>query len=282
MIRLGGPVYAESNDPEELIRRHRELGFSAAFCPAVDDPTRREEMVAAFREADIVLAEVGAYCINILDTDETIRQQNIATITKRLRYADSVGAGCCVMHGGSVQTGGWGQGSVENFSRESFERTVATVQGILDDAQPQTTKLVLETESYLFPDSPEVYLELLQAIDRPGFGVHLDPINITNTPRRFFFNGDFMRECVRTLGPHVVSAHAKDAVIGKAATVHISEAPAGQGQLDYDAYLTELDALEQDVTLMIEHISGLDQCWECRNFLYAKAEELGIAFHPPA
>jgi len=282
MIRLGGPVYAGANDPAELIRRHRELGFSAAFCPGVEDAGRRRELIAAFAEADIVLAEVGAYCINILDTDPVIQRRNIATITERLRYAEAMGAGCCVMHGGSIQTGGWGQGSAENFSQATFERTVGIVQGILDDVRPQRTKLVLETESYLLPDSPQVYLELLEAIDRPGFGVHLDPINITNTPRRFFMNGDFMRECVQTLASHIVSAHAKDAVIRKAATVHIDEVPAGKGQLDYDAYLTALDGLDHDVTLMIEHISGADECRECRDFLFARAAANGVQFRPPA
>lgn len=32
-VRLGGPIFLKSEDPEELAREHRRLGYSAAYCP---------------------------------------------------------------------------------------------------------------------------------------------------------------------------------------------------------------------------------------------------------
>src|SRR6188474_2413621 len=33
-VRLGGPIFLKSDDPAELAREHRRLGYSAAYCPA--------------------------------------------------------------------------------------------------------------------------------------------------------------------------------------------------------------------------------------------------------
>lgn len=299
MIRIGGPIFTDSEDPVELARIHTEMGFSAAYLPRIKDPARFKDALAAFAQSDIVIAEVGAYSINILDTDEKLRAKNVDTIKQRLRLAEEIGALCCVIHGGTVQTGGWGAGSAANFSKESFDKTVTTVQAILDDVQPRAAKLVMETESYVLPDGPDEYAALLKAIDRPGFGVHFDPVNITNSPRRFFLSGDFLRRCFELLGPHIVCAHAKDAVIGKAATVHIDECAAGEGQLDYPAYMRELAKLhqppkmlsgglsrtlvvdlkkfyaKQSPPLMLEHLASIEQCRKSRDFLFRIAKDIG-------
>jgi hypothetical protein len=34
-VRLGGPIFIKSDDPATLAREHRRLGYSAAYCPAV-------------------------------------------------------------------------------------------------------------------------------------------------------------------------------------------------------------------------------------------------------
>ncbi len=193
---------------------------------------KEKEYKQAFAEADIVLAEYGAYGINILDTEKTVRQKNIDEICRRLEYADEMGARCCVIHGGSVETGDWGNANPLNMSEKSFAETVKIVQGILDRVKPETTKLVMETESYLLPDSPEVYARLIEAIDRPGFAVHLDPVNIISSPWRYYNNARFIKNCFALLGPWIVSCHAKDLNMPpKHATVQIDETFIGDGVL---------------------------------------------------
>src|ERR1035438_8006916 len=41
-LRLGGPIFQKSDDPRELAREHRRLGYSAAYCPdsKVEDTAR--------------------------------------------------------------------------------------------------------------------------------------------------------------------------------------------------------------------------------------------------
>jgi len=159
-----------------------------------------------------------------------------------------------------------------------FTETVAIVQDILDRVKPQTTKLVMETESYLFPDNPEVYARLIEAIDRPSFAVHLDPVNIIASPRRYYFNSQFIKRCFAVLGSWIVSCHAKDLNMPpKHATVQIDETYIGNGVLDYNTYLLEIEKLNPHPTLMIEHLNE-SQLVKGLNFIFQKAEELGITF----
>jgi sugar phosphate isomerase/epimerase len=277
-MRLGGPIFRKVDSFEEEVALHQKLGFGAAYCKYFEDSSKREAYKQAYKEADIVLAEFGAYGINILDTDPTLRQKNIDEICRRLERADEMGARCCVIHGGSVETGGWGDANPLNMSEKSFAETVAIVQDILDRVKPQTTKLVMETESYLFPDSPEIYARLIEAIDRPTFAVHLDPVNIIASPRRFYFNSQFIKRCFAILGPWIVSCHAKDLNMPpKHATVQIDETYIGNGVLDYRTYLLEIEKLNPSPTLMIEHLNE-SQLVKGLNFIFKKAEELGITF----
>ena len=150
------------------------------------------------------------------------------------------------------------------------------MQRIIDTVQPRHTKFVLETESRYLPDSADVYLEILKAVDRPAFAAHLDPVNITSSPRRFYRSGDFIRDCFAKLGPHLVSCHAKDTQMPRHAQVRFDETFAGNGSLDYQAYFTELARLDADVPLMIEHINARQLRW-ATDYLYEQAARAGVA-----
>jgi len=279
-MRLGGPAFDTADDPKALVEYHQKNGFSAAYMKRIDDKVKRAEIVAAYNEANIMPAEIGAYGINILETDASLRQKNFAEICERLAYADETGIRCCVMHGGSYETGGWGKPNPDNFSERAFDDTVKAVQTIVDTVQPTRTKLVMETEKYVFPDDPDIYLRLIEAIDRTGFGVHLDPINIVSSPKLLYANGAFVKQCFDKLGSHIVSCHSKDVTTIDHYPYHITETYSGDGVLDYRVYLTELAKLAPDTPLMIEHLNA-EQLPGARDFVFQKAEEIGLSFVKP-
>ncbi len=274
-LRVGGQCFATDKTPEGLVTYHLRHGFSAAYDPGVEDTVLLEEIKAAYREAGIVIAETGAYALNILDTNPVLREQNFEKTCRRLERAERVGSLCCVGHGGTVSTGGWFAHNPENFSQASFDTTVSMVQRILDTVNPEHTTYVLETESRLLPDSPEIYRELVEAIDRPRFGVHLDPFNIISSPRRFYFSDDFIRQCFRLLGPYLVSCHSKDIKMVKDSQTHFHETFTGDGEIDYRAYIAEIVKLEQDVPMMIEHFPERQQDWGY-GYIVEQAAAVGV------
>ena len=273
-LRLGGVCFADK-DPRSLVDYHLKNGFAAAYDPGIEDHVQMHEIVAAFREADIAIAETPAFGINMADPNDELREQNIDRICRRLERAERVGALCCVGHGGTPNTPRMWQHNPDNFAQETVDRTVDAIQRILDAVKPETTTLVIETESRILPDSPDLYLEMIHAVDRSGFAVHLDPVNITSSPRRFYYSGDFIRDCFQKLGPYVVSCHAKDIRMVNGAQVHFEETFAGDGGLDYGAFLSELVKLDYDAPLMFEHFPERQQCW-ARDYVYEQAAALGL------
>ena len=99
------------------------------------------------------------------------------------------------------------------------------------------------------PDSPDSYVKLIKAVDRPAFGVHLDPCNLVNSPEKFYHNTALLNECFDKLGRWIVSCHAKDLTWDVEMNVHFREVAPGKGSLDYATYLKRLAAIAPERAL---------------------------------
>ena len=278
-VRLGGPIFVRSEDPAELAREHRRLGYSAAYCPAAEikDTDRLRAIEKAFAVENVVLAEVGAWK-NMLDPDPAKRKANLDYVTERCALADAVGARCCVDIAGSYHPEIWYGMHPKNLSREFFDATVENCRRVIDAVKPKRTKFTIEMMPWNLPDSPDAYVELIRAVARPAFGVHLDVCNIISSPKRFYESGDVIRDCFRKLGPHIVSCHAKDLQWVPEYNVHFAEVVPGRGQVDYRAYLTELSKLPQDAPLMLEHLKNAAEYDEGRAYIKSIAARNGLEF----
>ncbi|HEY4388884.1 MAG TPA: sugar phosphate isomerase/epimerase family protein [Ktedonobacteraceae bacterium] len=256
-MRLGMPILRECKTPEAWITALQQLGCSAAYYPL--NATAGADEVRAYAEAaqkaDILIAEVGAWS-NPISPDEETRQAAIALNQRQLALAEQIGARCCVNIAGSRSTAHWDAPHPDNLSEETFHLIVETVREIIDAVQPTRTFYTLEAMPWVFPDTPESYLRLIKAIDRPRFAVHLDPVNWISSPQLYFSNSALLRECFAVLGPWIKSCHAKDVRLSDTLTVHLDEACPGQGDLDYHTLLAEMARLDPDTPLMLEHMGA--------------------------
>ena len=107
-----------SEDPAELAREHRRLGYSAAYCPPAKaaDTTGVAAIEKAFAAENVVIAEVGAW-VNMLDPDAEKRRANLAYVVERMALAEAVGARCCVDIAGSYNPTVWYGPNPKNLSR---------------------------------------------------------------------------------------------------------------------------------------------------------------------
>ena len=278
-IRLGGPVFLQSDDPAQLAHEHRRLGYSAAYCPTAQstDTVRIREIRNVFAAEDVVIAEVGAWK-NMLDPDATTRKGNLAYVMERLALADAVGARCCVDIAGSYNPKYWYGMNSKNLSREFFDATVQNTRQVIDAVKPTRTHFAIEMMPWSLPDGPDSYLELIKAVDRRSFGVHLDVCNVINNPSRFYNNKAVIEECFRKLGQWVASCHAKDLAWVPEYNVHFAEVIPGRGEIDYATYLGELSKLPVDVPLMLEHLKTPEEYDEGRAYIRRVATREGISF----
>ena len=253
-MRLGGPLFDQITDAAGWVASIKAHGYSAAYCPIgpeADDATVQDYTNAA-RENNIVIAEVGAWS-NPISPNEEERKTAIQKCQDLLAHADRMGALCCVNIAGS-RSNKWDGPAADNLSPETFDLIVETTRAIIDNVNPVNTFYTLEMMPWIFPDSPMSYLRLIEAIDRPQCAVHLDPVNIVNSPSRFFDTGRLISRCFELLGPYIKSCHGKDIVLSQNLTVHLDETRPGLGGLDYAVFLKELDKLSPDIPLMLEHL----------------------------
>lgn len=275
-MRLGGPVYVERMTPENWVAALRAAGYRAAYCPvsADDDDATIRAYVDAAAEADIVIAEVGAWS-NPLSPDAQERQAALEKCKTQLALAEAVGARCCVNISGS-RGAPWDGPHPANLTRETFDRVVASVQDIIDAVQPQRTTYALEPMPWMFPDTADSYLALLDAVDREAFAVHIDMVNVVNSPQAYFNNAALTREWFAKLGPHIRSCHAKDSLLSTKLTTHLDEMRPGLGQLDYRTLLLEVDKLDPDTPLMIEHLQTEEAYRLAADYIRTVAAEVSV------
>jgi sugar phosphate isomerase/epimerase len=273
-LRLGGPIFIKSDDPTELAREHRRLGYSAAYCPSVKlaETDKLKAIEVAFAAENVVIAEVGAWR-NMLEQDANKRRENLNYVIERLAIAEAVNARNCVNIAGSFNPKQWDGPDPRNVTKEYFDATVENCRKVIDAVKPKRTKFTIEMMGWSLPDSPDSYLRLFKAIDRPGCGVHVDVCNIINNPERFYRNTELINETFRKLGKWVCSCHAKD-LHGK--MVHFGETIPGRGGVDYRAYLKNIVKYSPDAPLMLEHLSKPEEYEEGKQYIMGIAKALSI------
>ena len=288
MIKLGRYGVEYKGDPEAYVRQYVDEGYAAIYAPPLvpGDPAIKALVQAAAR-AGVVIGEAGAWR-NLIAHDEAVRKANLQFAVDTLAAADEMGAVACVAFHGTVGHAGdpWQLSDnydygphPGNLGEAGFQRMLDTARFVIDAVKPKRTKFSLEMVPWLITGTPQEYLRLIKAIDRPQFAAHIDAANMITSPQFYFDTPRMLREGFALLAPYVVSAHAKDIVMKGGPgliSFHMDEVPPGEGMLDYRAYLRELNALGRDVPLMLEHFDKPEYD-RGRDHIRKVGREIGVA-----
>lgn len=279
-MRLGGPIFVDSDDPEVLAKAHRDLGYRAGHTPdgvSLRDGDRVRAIREAYAKHDVVIAETGVWN-NLMDRDEEARRRNLEAVVEGLALADEIGSLCCVNIAGGFNEACWDGPERENFSQAAFDLAVENARKIVDAVKPRRAKFSYEMMPHMIPESAGRYLELIRAVDRPAFGVHLDTINAINSPHAYYDTTAVIGECFEKLGRHIVSCHLKDIRMDDCATVRLTEVMVGQGGFDIGSYLKGIAGLPQQPPVMLEHLETAEEYAEARSYVFGLAREIGVSF----
>ncbi len=278
-LRLGGPIFVKSEDPDDLALAHQKLGYRAAYCPKVDlkDSARIQAIASAYSKRDLVIAEVGRW-VNLLDSDLEKRNANLKLVTDGLALAEEIGALGCVDIAGSFNPTVWYGPHPDNLSQRMFDAAVENARKIIDAVKPKRAKFSYEMMGWTLPDSADSCLKMFKAVDRPAFAVHMDPCNLVNSPSRFYRNTDLLNECFDKLGRWIVSCHAKDLTWDVEMNVHFREVRPGAGSMDYSTYLRRLATLPHKPPLMLEHLPNAEEYDKARLHLFELGKQVQIGF----
>ena len=289
MLKLGGPIFLKpnqegynceiSNEDELglLIKKIKQKGWKAAYVPIID--LNNTALIAAarrsFKEADIIMAEYG-FWENMLDLAPDVRLKNREGMVKALQLAEELGAYVAENVLGSYCYGSHRSHQAKNFSQEAFDEAVEIAQYCLDTVKPKTTCFAFEIYQFNAVDSCEQIEKLIKAVDRKQFAVHLDLVNLINSPREYFKSNEILKHCLDCFGDRIISVHVKDVKMFEGDSVIFEEVPYGQGNIDFKTCIKELNKLPQTLPYMMEHLKDEKQYDEGAAFLRKEALQAGI------
>ena len=276
-MRLGGSVMKPYNSPKEWLAQVKELGYSAVVFPV--DSTASAATIRDYaqccRDNDLLIGEVGAWR-NVMALDPKERKANLDWNIRQLELAETVGANCCVNISGSFAEY-WDGYHPDLDTKETWDLVVSNTQRIIDAVKPTHTAYSLEPMPWMVPESPEQYLQLMKDVDRPAFKVHLDYCNMLNSIERYRHASEFITHCFELLGPHIVSIHAKDALIVQGGLpIVINEVIPGAGSLDLSLVTKLAHGLGDKIPVFVEHLDTHEQYMQAANVMRAAAKKAGV------
>ncbi len=247
--------------PNEWADKMVALGARSVVFPV--NSSAEDTLIDAYVEAahshDLLIAEVGVWR-NAIARDPAEAKANIEYSVRQLKLADRVGARCCVNITGALGPR-WDGGYAANYSKEAWDASVRMIQEVIDTAAPKNTFFSIEPMPWMIPSGPEEYLRLIQDVNRPQFGAHLDIINMVNCPERYFFAKEFIDKTFELLGNHIKSCHLKDVRLLDEFTFQLRECGCGEGTFPIDYYLETATKLDPDMPMIIEHLTT-DEAYE--------------------
>jgi sugar phosphate isomerase/epimerase len=281
-MRLGAPVFIETNDPELFVAEHVRKGYRAAYCPdwinADTDPELCGIFKASLAKHDIVLAETGIWR-NVLSKNPEEAKAAFEYSVRRLRTAEELEARCAVNIVGSWCEEHWDGPHEKHYTQDFFDAAVEAARKVIDAVKPRHTKMTFEIMPCQFIDSAAEYMRFIRAVDRSAAGIHFDPTNGISNPRLLYHNAAFFQNEFSILGDAVLSIHLKDLRLNPLEfTVRLEEAVIGKGNIDYVNLLRLIDKLPSDTPGMLEHLETEELYDEAAASIRRLADTAGVKF----
>jgi len=215
--------------------------------------------------------EMAAVCglYNMIHPDPDRRREGLRRLDVLAASCERLGTSVIALCTGTRDPDNMWRRHPGNDSSEAWQDLVDSMHEVLEIARRYRITFAFEPEVSNVVDSAEKGRRLLDEMDSPHLKVVMDPANI-------FHRGElpYMREKIdeafALLGNDTVLAHAKD-LDRDGEAGHLA---AGEGLLDYDHYLSLLNAVDLDVPLILH---GLEegQVGGCVAFLNRKMALLG-------
>jgi len=282
-MRLGAlTIRANSIDElEPLCEKCDALGLSAIPAPA-GYTKWTDDACAAYGEKatslGFVIGEAG-FWQNFLDPDSEAVKNRIKEIRQCLQKGDIMGLRCVVSLAGSKAPGNKALlPHPYNYTDKAKAECREIFLRIVDGLDLNTTRYAIEPWCNGFFYLPDDINAFLKSVNDPRIGLHLDMMNMVSL-QTYFHTTELINHTFDLLGDRIVSVHAKDI---RWDVSHLmlkwDEVCAGEGVLDYDTFLSNLDKLDRDMTVYTEHWFTEEQWLKAIHCLHDAAAKTGVSF----
>lgn len=265
-------------DLDEAMPVIDELGLASIAAPdAIGEWSveRCAEFGELVRDRGLTVGECG-YWENLLTRDERERETRIRTVQGLLERADAMRVDCVVTLAGSFG-GSWaGAPHPDNWSDEARDLVVENCRRILDGVSLDHTTYAIEPWYNSFAHRPRELRNLVDAVDRDSFGIHMDAMNM-HSIGDVYQSAQLIDEAFDLLAADVAAVHLKDIRWNpEPGILSLEEVIPGNGSMDYDRYVRRLDELPDRTPVFTEHWETDEDFLETMRRFRAIADRNGV------
>ena len=208
----------------------------------------------------------GTY--NMIHPDVQRRADGLRNLRVLAAACERLGTSVITLCTGSRDPDNMWRRHPDNDTPEAWEDLVVSMHQAIEVAEEYQVTLAFEPEVANVVDSAIKARRIIDQIGSPYLKVVMDGANIFHTgelPRM----REILNEAFALLGDHIAFAHAKD-LDRDGEAGHLA---AGKGLLDYDQYLSLLNDVDPDVSIILHGLSEAEVDG-CVSFLREKIESI--------
>ena len=207
-------------------------------------PQRCRAIADAYRDKGIAIHSVGVYT-NLIHPDPAERQANLAYFEGMMKAAAAMDVHVLITEAGHYHAEEPAPRVAYHFQEEVWRTMVATGKELASLADAHDATVLLEPFFRGFLASAKRTRLFLEEVDSPRIRALLDPANLLEV--------NDLEEMFDQLEPWIDCMHAKDRKL------HVDRGvPAGQGDLDYERFVTLAAERTPEAPLILEYVGPED------------------------
>lgn len=272
-------------NPAEMVEEIRGLGYSAVEAlytgwRKMNDAEVRE-LKAALKQHDLLFYTIHVWD-NIIHPDPDMRATVHREYLEAIEMAEHMGLDFILVHTGSRGPGKPSYAHPQNWSEETWKMSVNALKQVLAETSGSRVRLGVEAINSNNLNTPAAHVRLREDVGSDRLKAVLDPTNMVH-PGTLFRSAELYNECFELLGEDIMYAHAKD-IKWTDMLPGLEWVIPGQGEMDYEVYLTHLSRLKYPRPLMMEFLNrgdydGPDQYPQAKKFIEDTAARVGVKIY---
>jgi sugar phosphate isomerase/epimerase len=269
----------------ETAQELRAAGFIGCSCffPDATLPGEREldRLRDTMRRGDIGVAQVNGRYEALVNPDEHLRREGIATLIAAVKVCRRLGGDNLYVRPGSLNPRGHWWPHRDNYLAATYDRLVDSLRQVSAAAEDAEVTLAIEGHTVSPLNTAAAVREIVDRVGSPALKFNSDPVNFISNVQEVYNSRRVIDDLFDTLGGVTWCLHAKDMDLEDRLVVHIAEVVMGRGQMDLGHTLRRFQEARPDGYVIVEHLPD-DLIPEARDALLAAAEKVGVSWETSA
>lgn len=267
---------------DAVAQRLRAAGFVGCSCffadPALPTPADLDRLRDTLRRAGVGVAQVNGRYECLVNPDDALRRQGIATLQAAVRVCARLAGDNLYIRPGSINPGGHWWPHRENHSPATLDRLVDSLRQVATAAEDVGVALAVEGHTVSPLNTAAQVRAVIDRVGSPMLKFNCDPVNFVSNVQEVYHARRVLDDLFDTLGDVTWAVHAKDMALEDRHVVHISEVVMGRGSMDLGYMLQRFEAVRPEGYVIVEHLPD-ELIPEARDALLAAGAQAGVHWH---